>query len=88
MPIEARPKSMEQDNIPVGCLLPVCQPYMFQCPLDVSTVRGRHTYLLGIPTFTPGIPTPRRDLVTEIPTLRRKLVPEIPTLRKDLVPEI
>ena len=44
MPSEARP-NMEQDNIPVGCLPPVCQPYLFWCPpLDVSTV------MVGIPT--------------------------------------
>ena len=31
----------EQDNIPVGCVLPACQPYMFQwTQLDVSSCSG------------------------------------------------
>ena len=34
--------SCKQDSIPVGCLPPACQPYVFQWPLlDVSTDKGR-----------------------------------------------
>ena len=32
---------MKQDGIPIGCVPPACQPYVFQCPpLDISTPGG------------------------------------------------
>ena len=33
--------NLEQDSIPVGCVPPACQPYVFKRPvLDVSTMVG------------------------------------------------
>ena len=36
---------LRQESIPVGCVLPACQPYLFWwTPLGVSTGGGRGTY--------------------------------------------
>ena len=83
----------KQDNIPVGCVPPACQPYVFRwLSLDVSPVwGGSYTYSHGY-TYTPlrylhlGIPTSWKGPGTrDTLPFRNDIGPEIPP--PDLVPE-
>ena len=67
--------AIQQNSIPVGCVLPAYQPYVFRWrPLDVSTVggwvgilRGRYTYPTKVYNYSllvPEIPYPLPSEVT------------------------
>ena len=56
--------NLELESIPVGCVLPAYQPYLFWwLPLGVGT-GGR----IGIPTPSRDTYPPRRDLTPGIPS--------------------
>ena len=57
---------LRQENIPVGCVLPACQPYLFWwTPLGVSTGGGRGTY-----TYHPWDTSP-----LQVGTLNQRYLP-------------